>query len=387
MEKIILAASFVLLEIFSGCTESVAQPLFRIHSLAEEDVALLIPVRVSHRSDWAKDILKVFTDLHLPSSPSNVCSVLAVIQQETGFQANPAVSGMRRIILSELESKYGKYGKQAVKKMLDVTPPGERQTYWSRLMTAKTEYDVDRVFREYLIYQEVSHPKLISMATFAGKTFGIDDLDQLNRITTVGSMQVSVHFSQEQAKFNGIGAWQTREFLYTRYGGIFYGVLRLLGYSVDYSDPIYRFADYNLGMYASRNAAFQQQLSALLGYRLALDGDLLRYTKSGAVDSVDSESEKTIQAFAKRFVPNLDNATIHNDLFLEKTATFESSKTYLAIKQAFAARYGTPVYARLPVMEIKSPKIRSRLTTAIYAKSVDRKYMQCIRQIELLSPS
>ncbi len=349
-------------------------------TLSEEDVAGMIPGRVPDRAGWARDILKVFAELNLPSSPANACSVLAVIQQESGFQANPVVSGMHHIILSELEHKYGELGKQAAKQMLDVKPAGERETYWNKLMAAKTEYDVDHVFRDYVVYQEVKHPRLINVAVFAGKPFGIDDPDQLNPITTVGSMQVSVRFSQEQAKFSGMGAWQTREFLYTRYGGIYFGTLRLLGYPASYTGPAYRFADYNLGVYASRNAAVQQQLSALVGYKLALDGDLLRYTRSGAVDAEESESEKALLAFARRYAPALDKKTIHNELYLEKTAAFENTKTYLAIKQAYAAKYGAPAYARLPEVEIKSPKIKSKFTTAGFAQAVDGKYQRCIEE-------
>ena len=357
-------------------TESTPDTLIR--TLSIEDVTRLIPGHVQNRADWAGDILKVFAALNLPSSPTNVCSVLAVIQQESGFQANPAVNGMHQLILGELENRYGEYGKQALQKMLDIKPAGEKATFWDRLMAAKTEYDVDSVFRDYVVYQEVGHPKLISVAAFTGKAFGIDDLDQLNPISTIGSMQVSVKFSQEQAKFYGMGAWQTREFLYTRYGGIYYGALRLLGYQSNYTDPIYRFADYNLGVYASRNAAVQQQLSALIGYKLALDGDLLRYTQNGAVASGEGESEKAILAFAKRYAPALGKKTIHNDLYSEKSAALENTKTYLAIKQAYADTYGTPSYARLPEVEIHSPKIRSRFTTAGFAKAVDGKYQRCI---------
>lgn len=69
-------------------------------------------------------------------------------------------------------------------------------------------------------------------------------------------------------------------------------------------------------------------------------------------------NSKTILAFAKRYAPALGKMTIHNDLYSEKAAAFESTKTYLAIKQAYAATYGTPPYARLPEVEINSPKIR-----------------------------
>ena len=48
-------------------------------------------------------------------------------------------------------------------------------------------------------------------------------------------------------------------------------------YPADYEKPIYRFADYNSGMYSSRNAAFQSMLNSLTDAELSLDGDLLLY--------------------------------------------------------------------------------------------------------------
>lgn len=365
----------------SAKTVGTPEPLMKL--LSYEDVVRLIPWHVQNQAGWAEDIFRAFSALNFQPSPSNVCSVLAIIQQESGFQANPTVKGMHKIILNSLRMRYGKLGKVAVEKLLDVKPLGERKSFWYKLMAAKTEYDVDRVFRDYVVYQEINHPSMISMAAYTGQAFGIDDLDQLNPITTIGSMQVSVKYSKEQSKGYDISEWQTREFLYTRYGGVYFGTRRLLGYQTNYTDPIYRFADYNLGMYASRNAALQHQLSTLIGYKLALDGDLLRYLANGAVDSEESETEKAILAFAKRFKPSLDKFTIHNDLYLEKSSDFEYTKTYLAIKQAYAVSYGTPPYARLPEVEIKGPKIKSKFTTALYAKAVNAKYQRCSKQVEL----
>lgn len=358
---------------------SVNQPSV-LSDLSEGDVARLIPGHVSDRAGWARDIMGVFSALNLPPSASNVCAVLAVIKQESGFQPNPPVKGMAHIIKHEIEKKYGgELGKEAFQMMLDVKPANERMTYWNKLMRAKTEYDVDRVFRDYLVYHEVKHSSFLNLAGFTGKALGINDFDVLNPITTVGSMQVSVRFSQEQARFNGMGAGQAREFLYTRYGGVYYGTLRLLGYQAKYTDPIYRFADYNLGMYASRNAALQQQLSALVGYKLALDGDLLSYSKGGMVNLGESNSEKIALAFAKRYAPALDKKAIHNDLRLEKTAAFENTNTYLAIRQAYMAMYGATPYARLPEVEIHSPKISSKFSTARFAGSVNGKYLKCVK--------
>lgn len=360
---------------------SAVSPLVR--TLSEDDIAKLIPDRVADRSGWARDILKIFAIQNLPPSPSNVCQVLMVIQQESGFQAIPPTEGMNKIAIKEIE-QYGRLVNEVAKKLADVKFPGEKYTYWERIKKAKTEYELDHIYREAVAYYKTLHPNLYVMAESAGSMVGVNDPDKLNKVTTAGSMQVSVRFAQEQAKFYGIGALQAREFLYTRYGGMYYGTLRLLGYRAGYTDQIYRFADYNLGMYASRNAAVQQQLSELVGKKLDLDGDLLRYSKwNGSIKLDKSESEKAILAFAVRFASALDKKTIRNDLYLEKSEAFENTKTYLAIKQVYTTRYGTPAYARLPSVEIKSPKIKSKLTTAQFAKAVNGKYQGCLKKYEL----
>jgi hypothetical protein len=67
-------------------------------------------------------------------------------------------------------------------------------------------------------------------------------------------------------------------------------------YPADYDKAIYRFADYNSGVYSSRNAAFQSMLNALTKTEISLDGDLLLYNKDGDVKSTQSQSEKELIA-------------------------------------------------------------------------------------------
>ena len=95
-----------------------------------------------------------------------------------------------------------------------------------------------------------------------------------------------------------------REFLYTRAGGVRFGTARLLDYEVTYDRMLYRFADFNAGYYASRNAAFQEQLARLSGRKLALDGDLLFYDDEG--QALDRPSATLGAAVEARHRPRLE---------------------------------------------------------------------------------
>jgi hypothetical protein len=90
---------------------------------------------------------------------------------------------------------------------------------------------------------------------------------------------------------------------------MYFGIAHLLDYPVDYDDMLFRFADFNAGHYASRNAAFQNAVSVLTKTPLALDGDLLLH---GSAASEPSKTELAIRKLADQL--DLSDAAIRRDL-------------------------------------------------------------------------
>ncbi|MFL5351436.1 DUF1615 family protein [Archangium sp.] len=347
-----------------------------------EQAVKLVPPDVKEREGWAEDVMAALEAHRLYPSAEAVCSVLAVIEQESGFQANPPVPGLAKLVQQRMEAyadKLGPLGPPAVRALLEGKAPGQTQTFEQRLGQVKTERDLDRIFRELLEYYETEYPKTYTAAKLASALFKSTRLEDLNPITTAGSMQVSVRFSEELAGGDEQALRRVREELYTRGGGVYYGAARLLGYETHYSDPIYRFADYNAGFYTSRNAAVQQQVSRLTGLSLVQDGDLLAYDKQGEPVDEDSNSLKAILTFRQRYAPDLSERRVRKDVSREKELDFEETDTWNAIKKAYQEVTGeTPEYARLPTVVIRSPKMSTERSTAWFAQSVNKRYQKCM---------
>jgi hypothetical protein len=159
-------------------------------------------------------------------------------------------------------------------------------------------------------------------------------------------------------------------------------VPRLWGYPLSDTDVLYRFADYNAGQYAARNAAVQRALAQLTGIRLAADGDLLAYGPDGHPTPEDSETLAAFRVFRERFVPTFPESRLRGDLEKGKEQGLEETPSYLALRRVYREQIGTPMAtAVLPELELKSPKLRRGYTTAAYARNVLRHHRACLQRL------
>jgi hypothetical protein len=200
-------------------------------------------------------------------------------------------------------------------------------------------------------------------------------------------MQVSVKFALTEAKkrrwlpMTLDDVYAVRDHLYTRQGGMYYGVKQLLGYDTGYNQKIFRFADFNAGRYASRNAALQKLIANLSGLPLAVDGDLLRYGKDGEALSTVTATEQAIRVAVNRHKLDLDSKSIRADLLQEKQAGFANTRTFTALRDRYAVIVKKPAaFASVPEIALNSPKLSHNFTTARFAESVNKRYQACIKQ-------
>ncbi len=331
---------------------------------------------------WAIDLLDVLRSQSLPASRENVCSAIAIIAQESGFVADPAVAGLGALAEKTLRGKFDRIpilGRMAIR-FLETTPSAG-DSYLARIRAARTERDLDMTYRTMV--DDAGKKSSLSILVQSGLLN--QAIEDRNDINTIGSMQVSVRFALAKAQerrwlpMTLADVYAVRDDLYTRHGGMYYGVMQLLGYDSGYNRKIYRFADYNAGRYASRNAAFQNMISKLINMKLAHDGDLLLYNKDQQALVKVSSSEEALRALIKQYGLGIDNKSLRSDLVKEKYAEFPATQTYLMVRDLFARKTKKQIaFAEVPSIELNSPKIRHRMTTQNFADSVDRRYQKCI---------
>jgi hypothetical protein len=331
-------------------------------------VMRLLPPALAERAGWAQDIHKAMTALGIEASAGNICAVVAITAQESDFRAEPSIPGLAGIAQREIEKRRERTGvpRFMVHAALGLASSDGR-SYAERLKAASTERQLSDVFEDF------TGRVPLAKSFFAER----------NPVRTGGPMQVSVAFAQKHASerpYPYSPSASIREEVFTRRGGIYFGIAHLLDYPAPYDDPRYRFADYNAGRFASRNAAFQKALSELSGVSLELDGDVLRY-EQGQPARERSNTELAALKLAQRLPQHvqLSAAEIRRDLELGLTAQFEQSRLYLALFAAADRLHGTPApRAVLPSIVLQTIKTSRKLTSDGFATRVAERYRSCL---------
>jgi len=324
----------------------------------------LLPDQIRDREGWGRDIDIAFRHLEIPATASNLGAAIAVIEQESTWQADPVVPGLPKIVNKEI---YGRAERYHIPRMivaaalLKASPDG--RSYEQRIAALHTEREMNTLFNDML----------------SELPLGRELLSGYNPIRTGGPMQVSVAFARQHLRErdypyprNG----SVRDEVFTRRGGLYFGIANLLDYPADYPHPRYRFADFNAGQHSSRNAGFQSAVARLTGRKLVLDGDLLRYEGKYPSDAL-SNTEAAVRALGSPL--GLSDSQIRNDLEHEKSADFSGTRTYQRVFALADERVGGNIPRQLiPTIDLKSPKITRKLTTRWFAQRVESRYDRCL---------
>ena len=370
-------------------TKAATETKLAIPVLSLEQTTQLIKIaepKVREPRAWASDLLTVLKEHGLEQSRENICAVIAIADQESGFVANPAVPNLGKISEQAVISKLKKFSLLGDGAVIFLNKfPNPNDSFMQRIRKAKTERDLDLAYRD-LMGGLKDYAQQYKLNWLVDNRFANNFIESNNEINTIGSMQVAVSFAvqfeREQRKGKALSLeemYQVRDKLYTRKGGLYYGTLLLLGYETGYNKKIYRFADFNAGRYSSRNAAFQTMLAKLAGKALASDGDLLIYQQDGDVEMTVSGTEQALRMVVKQYNLGFKDYQIRRDLLKEKQLAFNSTPIYQAILKVYQQTTGqAPLYAQLPGIELHSEKSSRILTTAKFANTVNMRYQGCV---------
>jgi hypothetical protein len=330
--------------------------------IARAQIASLLPTKAGNRDGWALDIFTAFEALNLLPTTQNTCAVVAVAEQESTFQVNPTVPGLPAIARREIDARAARYKipQLLVNAALELQS-STGKSYRERIENAKTEKALSDLFDDF-----------IGMVPLGRRLFA-----DLNPVHTAGPMQVSIAFAEKQVNTRRYPyplPGSIRDEVFTRRGGLYFGIAHLLDYPASYDDMLFRFADFNAGHYASRNAAFQSAVSALTKKSLVLDGDLLRF---GSAANEPSNTELAVRGIGSRL--DLSEGQIRADLELGEDEKFEHTRLYSRVFElADSAQRRQLPRAVLPRIRLDSPKITRQLTTEWFARRVNERYQSCL---------
>lgn len=321
-----------------------------------------LPPNALDKAGWTADIYGAFTVLTVTPTRENVCAVVAVIEQESGFRVDPVIPGLGAIARKEIDARATRAHVPLllVNGVLQLKSSNGR-TYGERIDAARTEKDLSDAYED-----------LIAAVPLGQTLFA-----ERNPIRTRGPMQVNVAFAEQ---FSSAAPYpypirsSIADELFTRRGSVYFGIAHLLDYRAPYDQFLYRFADYNAGQFASRNAAFQNAISLASGVPLIADGALLPHDNDA---NSPGETELALRTLAARL--KMSNGAIHSALLEGKTKGFEATPLYQHVFALADQRSGLmQPRALVPRIKLGGPKIKRSLTTDWYAHRVDGRFKRCL---------
>lgn len=350
------------------------------HHLAKSSdfkaVAKKEAVDVNERAEiWANAILDSMTANGIPVTEDRLELALILLHRESRLQVNPE---------SNIKNAYARYMKALDDKVDEVAPEKGRirdyiegqidsfeDQYGDRIKNSETEKELDDVLAEL---RGQIQPALSTAYPYIPVS-QVRDLwniiDRKLRVRTFGALQVGTDIGGHYYKARGendITPEEVKARLFTLEGNLDVGfALFFAAYDAYEGLPDrlkYTFADYNSGVYSSRNAGFQQMVSVLSGQQLALDGDCLRYdgdwvskevsNTERAVNGIHNlgwfwEGEYTMYPGNGLAGMQVTEHFVRNDLEQEKTAYFVQDPLYLRVSDLYSEQTGNePIRALIP---------------------------------------
>ena len=356
-----VAACVGAIVLFAGCaTRRAPESASRRPADIRAEIVSLMPATIKQREAWATDITAAFASLGIAPTTQNLCATLAVTEQESTYTVDPLVPGLGKIARAEIDRRAKQKNiPQLLVRAALALKSSNGKSYSERIAAVRSEREMS------VIYED-----LIGRVPLGERLFA-----DANPVRTGGPMQVSIAFAEQHARripYPYVPADSIRHEVFTRRGGMYFGIAHLLGYPANYERPLYRFADFNAGHYASRNAAFQNAVSLASGIPLALDGDLISHDSREA-----GATERAVRALR----PQLGFGDTQIRRALEQGDSLDFERTTLH-EDVFALaermeRRRLP-RAVMPRIDLKSPKFTRKLTTEWFATRVEQRYQRCM---------
>ncbi len=326
-------------------------------------IGAALPRSVHDRAGWTDDIYEAFALQSIDPTRENICAAVAVIDQESNFQVDPVIPGLGAIAWREIDSRAEHAGipQLLVHGALQLHSP-TGMTYAQRIDAAKTERDLSDIFEDFI------------GAVPMGRTLFAEH----DPVRTRGPMQVNVAFAEQYAAVRPYPypvKVSIPDELFSRRGSVYFGIGHLLAYQPPYDQYLYRFADFNAGQFASRNAAFQRALSRVSGFHVLADGALLPH----ADEKTPGETELAARAVKLRL--DLDDGAIHDALAQSNKSSFEHTALYKRVFALADKLQASPApRAAVPQIVLRGPKLSRNLSTDWYARRVNERFDRCLQK-------